>query len=455
MTRLIVLVLLVAGALASPAAASPVNVGQLDWSTVNRYDPTLGSTQRTYVGFVADARANPGAANGTVFPDGPATGPTVDASTPLDTAVTHVFPGKAAGSSYDPATRSGTLEYDGTLHFKSTKFDFDITVDDPQVVLTGSTGKLYASGVDGSKAAYGRGTSVFDLDLTGATYEQTDNVVTISGIAPSVTQGGAVFQGNYATGAGPDRNPNTFGTFTMKAELAPTVTVTPATALDPAGQTVTVSGTGASKSTQGLYVYLSPASAAPTDTQAAPVGASSAAFAWIRQPGISAEGAFSTTLVAKSPLQTGGGTVDCVLVPCVVRTIAAHFTDDRSQDTATPVTFKKTTKPPTTTPPTTTKPPATTPPTVTPPVTTPKEKPRASKLALTRKRVAFHLARKAKVEVSIKRRGKVVRKATFTAKKGRNERRIKRLRRAGTYRLIVNPVGAKAKRITVELGGSR
>lgn len=476
-TRLFAVALLAALASAVPAAANPVSVGQLDWNNVNLYDTAApAGTKRTFVGFTADPRVPPppsaaGAANGTVFPDAPATGPVVDATVAQGTAVTHTFPNRPTGSTYDPATKKGVLEYLGTLHFKSTKLGFDITVQNPQVVLDGDTGKLYANGTNSGNGQanppvpagpYDRSEPVFTLDLSGAQTTRVGNAVTITGIVPSVARGGYVFFTNYATGAGPERDPDTFGSFSLTAQLGPNVTVTPAADINPLGQTLTVSGTDASTTTQGLYIFLSPANAAATDTNAAPSGRSLNAFRWLNQAGIDdTTGAFSTTIVASSPFLTGGGEVDCALVPCVVRTIAAHYADDRTQDTTTPVTFAApvTTTTPTetvTATPTETASPtstATVTATPTPTDTTPATKAKASKVKAMRSRITFTLSKKATVKVTIKRGKKTVRTVSFKGKKGRNVIKLKKGKwlRKGKYKVTLAPKGGTKKTVAVRV----
>lgn len=441
--RLLFTSLLVFAALAAPASAFTVGAGELRWTNVNVYAGGGCANNCTFAGFTADARNTPGAANGTVTPEAPATGPAVTTATLQNTTVTHAFPAKPAGGAYDPATNSGTLEYDGLLRFKSTKFGFDLAVNDPQIVLSGTTGKLYASGTRYDNQPYDRSTAVFDLDLSNATYSEAGGSATISGIVPKVAQAGYVFFPNYATGAGPERDPDTFGSFSLTALApAPAITVTPRADLPSSGQTVTVTGTGASRTTQGLYVFLARADAAATDQTAAPSGTSLSAFSFVRQDQIAADGSFSTTISARSPFLTGGGTVDCVLVPCGVRTIAAHYADDRSQDTFTPVTFRQVYTIPTPTPTVSATP--------TPDYDTPTPgRSKLSKIALTRSKVRFTLSRAARVTGSVRRKGKVdgkkVRRTVRLAgAKGRNAKKLSKLPK-GSYTVRLKPAGGAAK----------
>ena len=118
-----------------------------------------------------------------------------------------------AGGDYDPATRTGTIEFDGELRYASTLHGFDYSLVDPQVVLDGANSKLYASGVkvEGTTSGtFDRSQPVFDLDLSAATFTDTQ----ITGIAPSIATAAWGFPATYPVGAGPDRNPNTFGSFT-------------------------------------------------------------------------------------------------------------------------------------------------------------------------------------------------------------------------------------------------
>ncbi|GAA3210109.1 hypothetical protein [Actinocorallia longicatena] len=153
---------------------------------------------------------------------------------------------------------------------------------------------------------------------------------------------------------------------------AASVSVAPASGLDPAGATISVGGQGFNATGNnkfGVYVVFGPRRA-NFSTDSLAFGAAR----WVHPGGSGAgqapmngDGSFSTALAVKAKYKDGhGSTVDCTRTPCYVITMAAHGLADRSQDTFTRVTFKgaaaepsketKTTRPSTTATPGTTAP---------------------------------------------------------------------------------------------------
>jgi hypothetical protein len=189
---------------------------------------------RTWLGYVTNPAPGSGA-NGTAKVSGDATllGPAgapvaqVDGTLPRggDQLYTFGFPVASAGSTYDLETGVGTVETTGTTTFASTAHGFNLTVDNPKVVLNGESGQLFASGA-GSNAAtadksYDRSAPVFDLDLKKATIARNaDGTYTVGPIAPRVGTATYLFPANYVLGAGPERTPNTFGSFSLRVRLA-------------------------------------------------------------------------------------------------------------------------------------------------------------------------------------------------------------------------------------------
>lgn len=88
-------------------------------------------------------------------------------------------------------------------------------MEDSRFVIAGTTGRLYASGQGQTSAGarpYDRSSPVFDLDLTNATLSVgADGSWTV--IGPSLATGDYVFGPSYSADAGPERTPNTFGSF--------------------------------------------------------------------------------------------------------------------------------------------------------------------------------------------------------------------------------------------------
>lgn len=205
-----------ATALAPAAAqADTVTAGHLDWSQTAVYDSAApAGTNRTWLGYVTGSGF---LAAGTATPTAPATGPTVDVNSTRGNVFTTAFP--VASGTYDPEDGTGTIDYDGALVFHSDAHGFTISVEQPEVVLDGLSGKLYASGA-GASAAYDRTSPIYDLDLSNATVTlKADGSRVISGIVPSLATANTVFPNNYAVGSGPDRTPNTYGSFALTLRL--------------------------------------------------------------------------------------------------------------------------------------------------------------------------------------------------------------------------------------------
>ena len=100
--------------------------------------------------------------------------------------------------SFDPATKSGTLNYSGTVHMTGHNGILDMTISNPALVIKGSTGHVYmtvkSSSMDGRKTDYGR------VDF--ATFSaSTSGNVKINGSSVKLTaQGAKAFAGFYKTG---------------------------------------------------------------------------------------------------------------------------------------------------------------------------------------------------------------------------------------------------------------
>jgi Htaa/Collagen triple helix repeat (20 copies) len=202
----------------SGASAATVATGHLDWTQFNTY---VGGTERTWLGYVTGP--GPALAAGAATPVAPATGPTVDTSSARGATedYTTVFP--ATSGTYDPNTNTGDIELSGALGFASVAHGFTISIENPEVVLNGTTGQVFASGqAGGASPTFDRSQPLFNLDLSAATLTiAIDGTRTITGIVPSLATVNTAFPGNYAAGAGPDRTPNTFGAFALTVRVAP------------------------------------------------------------------------------------------------------------------------------------------------------------------------------------------------------------------------------------------
>lgn len=222
------IVLAVSGATADAASLA---TGELRWTMVNVFDTSApANTDRTWMGYVTNPTPFSGS-QGTVSPIAPAVGPTVTKTSPRGADQLHTYELPAARGTYEPADGSGTVELAGAVQFFSPApapaagHDFTLTVEQPTLVLSGERGALYASGRKGSTAGgarYDRDRPLFDLDLSDASVTlHPDGSRTIGPITPALATADHAFPSNYAVGAGPDRTPNTFGSFAVTLRLDP------------------------------------------------------------------------------------------------------------------------------------------------------------------------------------------------------------------------------------------
>lgn len=202
-------VALAVAAPAAPGATGDVADGQLDWSSANVY---VSGGARTWLGYVTTL------ANGTATASGDATGTQVTPASPKGDTVLNTFQFPLTGGTYDSAKHVGTINASGTVTFASQQYGFAISIANPVLKLNGTTGTLSASG-QGPTAPYTADQPLFNLDLANATFSETGvGTQTIEGIVPSLATVGTAFPQNYQVGAGPDRTPNTFGSFSLTVQ---------------------------------------------------------------------------------------------------------------------------------------------------------------------------------------------------------------------------------------------
>ncbi|WP_025156289.1 HtaA domain-containing protein [Leifsonia aquatica] len=133
-------------------------------------------------------------------------------------------------------------------------------------------------------------------------------------------------------------------TVTVTATAVPAVAVSPTTGIDPAGGSVTVSGTGFSTAGKGFYIGIGPKSAKDNadwySNSKYYQGVKWATTAGTYGAKINADGTFSITLTGlKRAFTSNGAGVDCAATECGVYTFASGGSTDRSQDTYTPIAF--------------------------------------------------------------------------------------------------------------------
>jgi hypothetical protein len=240
--RLLALAALATGAAALPAAAQAATVtgGHLDWTQVNDFSFAPGGAM-TWLGY--STSGTPINAKGTASPIAPATGDTVTPASTRAADATYSWAFPNASGTYDATDGTGTIEVEGGLSYLAPPppdgHGFDISIESPEIVLDGLGGQLYASGKGGGdNPTYDRSQPLFDLDLSNAEVTlKADGSRLITGIAPSIATTDTAFPDTYAVGAGPDRAPNTFGTFslTVKTDGGDTGAAGPAGVAGPMG----------------------------------------------------------------------------------------------------------------------------------------------------------------------------------------------------------------------------
>lgn len=227
---------LVAVAAASPAVAAPIPVkdGTANWWQANVYQALPA---RTFLGHVTrPGQAMMGRSNGTVLASAGATathpdGSTVDGARPeADALMTpdriYTFHYGVDGGSFDPIAKTADVTTKGTVSF--TQYPAlptppqVITVDNPRIVLSGDgTGAVYASGnTSTAGASFTADTPLFTLDASAATFRAVGGgSYVIGNLVPALAKvdvfGAA---GQYPIGAGPERNPNTWGGFALAVD---------------------------------------------------------------------------------------------------------------------------------------------------------------------------------------------------------------------------------------------
>lgn len=166
--------------------------------------------------------------------------------------------------------------------------------------------------------------ALYTLAAHGSSDRSQDTKTKISfvGTAPPVTGGG----GGTATGPGAaGAAPGT--TFTANSGLS--VSLSKSSDINPAGETVTVSGSGFSGAAPGLYVGL------VQDN----VFSAADASVWMTSAFVKPEQISGGNWSLSVDMVATRGAFDCIKNACSIYTVMAHGSSDRSQDTKTPVNF--------------------------------------------------------------------------------------------------------------------
>lgn len=221
-------------AFAATAAGAAV---KLEWTQKKVYEaqpvpPPPQVVNRTWLGYLTRT-GNPGVPDGTVSPAGVATGPTVNGLSDVSTDYTWTFP--AASGTPDSFALNGTTEFEGTLNMVGPNHGINISLQDPVITLAGDgTGTLTFSGTDSTAAPFTG--PLFTLDLSEVTITPGEaGAYTIGNIIPAIASTQA-FGAAYPIGSGPDRLPNTFGSFSIT--VTPPVQPVPPVYVETPGPTI-------------------------------------------------------------------------------------------------------------------------------------------------------------------------------------------------------------------------
>jgi Htaa/Collagen triple helix repeat (20 copies) len=221
--RLVRLAIALTGLTAALAAAASTASAAvtLDWTQAAVYDFASPPTEsKTWLGYVTSPSP---LANGSVSASDGAIGDTVTTASPHGPDELYTFSYPATSGSLNTTARTGSMEFEGTVSFVSPAppagHGFTLTVEDPLLELDGDDGAVYASGqgANSTLEPYDRTQPLFTLDLTGASWNlAADGTWTLSGIVPTLAVTDYAFPSNYTGGvSGPDRTPNTFGSFAV------------------------------------------------------------------------------------------------------------------------------------------------------------------------------------------------------------------------------------------------
>ncbi|MCA1007886.1 hypothetical protein LCL87_19415 [Rhodococcus hoagii] len=170
--------------------------------------------------------------------------------------------------------------------------------------------------------------AIYTLAAHGSSDRSQDTKTKISfvGTAPPVTGGGGTGTGGGATGPGAaGAAPGT--TFTANSNLS--VSLSKASDINPAGENITISGSGFSGAAPGLYVGL------VQDN----VFSAADASVWMTSAFVKPEQISGGNWSLPMDLVSTSGAFDCMKNACSIYTVMAHGSSDRSQDTKTPVSF--------------------------------------------------------------------------------------------------------------------
>ena len=220
--------LLVAGGVTAPAAAAPGDVAgaTLSWGIKQSF--------RNYIA-----------------------GPIAHGTTTLSGNVSGAFTWSAGTGAANAAASTGTVGYTGGVHFQGHEsgvgtgvYLLDMTVSDVKVVQSSATAAQIVADVvtnsiaDPATFVTYSDIAFADVALAGTSTSTSTTVSYTNAPATLTTDGSAAFSGMYEAGAAID--PVTFSWPVEQAPVppTPTVTVSKSSEISPAGEIITVTGTG-------------------------------------------------------------------------------------------------------------------------------------------------------------------------------------------------------------------
>lgn len=153
-----------------------------------------------------------------------------------------------------------------------------------------------------------------------------------AGSAPHTGTGSSAQRSNQNSAQGAGSAQGT-GSQSSQSQSGASVSLSKTTDLNPSGDTIRVEGKGFKTSGQGIYVGI--AQNDQMDVTNADSFGPDTQYVSPSRGNLKSDGSFSIDL----PVSAKFGTADCMKNACSIYTIAAHGSSDRSQDTATAVSF--------------------------------------------------------------------------------------------------------------------
>lgn len=369
------------------------------------------------------------------------------------------------GAGFDPAVNADGVyvaqaaTVGGTRLYADTKWVSPTGAGGPILATDGTFSTTISAVAAGSFSVDGRGTGVTTVDCRDAA--TPCSIVTWAAHTDAIS---AWRTSQPLAFLADDVDPGTGGGGSDGGTATPSVSISPTSGLsNSAPTTISVSGSGfdpTARSAQGIYVMYGPLTATAQNQFYAAKWVAPGNAAGSDTDTMSASGTFSTALTVAPTYTDGTGAfVNCTVVQCAVRTVAAHGNPDRSQDTTTnigfagdPVASQPDT--PVTTPDLVPDAPSTAPSTAGTASAGALVGPKLSRVAVGKKgKVALTVSEPSTVTLTVRRKvGKryvVVKTITVNAKKAGAVSANLKLAKKGLYRVTIRAKGANGATKTV------